>query len=233
MKSRNHLTNIVVWFLISCVYPFQPILTTRCQMSPAIIVHEHRNAAIKLFAEQPNTVHEKFKRTRSKSGSSKRRSGRFTHHIKNPDEVETWRIFGVDVTPDALGPNRKVKSELDISPERSYMTKPVLESLLSRLGMKRNDLMGTNEIELPPELISARVIRRSIDARRRKGSDPKYTYVIDVDITRGNARASKFAHQPGRMERASNTTVKRRIANEPDNKNSLPKVVIVGAGPGK
>lgn len=231
MKSRNSLTSIVACLYISFAQTFQPTSTTICQRSQTIILMEHRDSVIELFAEQTKTVKRNSERRRSHSRSFNRRSGRFTPDVKNPDEVDTWRIFGVDVSPDELGPNRKGKSELDVSPEKSYMTKPVLESLLSRLRIKR-EVVGTNEIELPPELISARVIRRSIDARRRKGSDPKYTYVIDVDITRGNARAFKFVHQPGRMERVNNSSVKRHMANELDNQKSMPKVVIVGAGPG-
>jgi hypothetical protein len=106
--------------------------------------------------------------------------------------------------------------------------------------MKPNPLLDHSkdeEFALPPELVDARVIRRSVDARRRNGSDPKYTYVVDVDITKVNARDFKFVHQPGRMERLNCESGAKKgnemDADELDNKSSLPKVLIVGAGPGR
>ena len=124
--------------------------------------------------------------------SSKRRSINLTKEVKNPDDVETWRIYGVDVSPDSLASSPNIINEIPrdtkaAPPETTYMTTPVIESLLSRLRIKVD-----HSTMLPPDLMDARVIRRSLDARRRRASDPKYTYVIDVDIIKRNARKLKF-----------------------------------------
>ncbi len=139
--------------------------------------------------------------------------------VKNPDEVETWRVYGIDVDPDALGTDstadkRKEKNGA-LPSERQYLTAPVVSALLSRLGIKDVSAeVGTqseedayssgNAVKLPRELKDARVVRRSIDARKRRGkasAEPKYAYVVDVDITKGNSRKFRFVSQPGRMER--------------------------------
>jgi len=78
------------------------------------------------------------------------------------------------------------------------MTTPVLKSLLKCLQIKPNPSLENSkdeEFALPTELIDARVISRFINARLRNGLDPKYTYIMDVDITKGNARDFKFVHQ--------------------------------------
>jgi hypothetical protein len=186
----------------------------------------NQSISYRLFAEEQKSSRELPER-KHPARSKKRRS------IKNPHEVETWRVYGVDVSPDSLEPNRQEKTNKNVHPEKSYMTTPVIKSLLSRLRIKKDS--GDDSV-LPPEMIDARVIRRSIDARRRRGSDPKYTYVVDVDITKRNAREFRFVHQPGRMERMSyNSSAKADVktGNDSTNRGSLPKVVIVGAGPGE
>ena len=162
--------------------------------------------------------------------NKKRRQGH-AKEVKNPNELETWRIYGVDVNPDALGSStvdkQKDKREIDTTPpEISYLTPPVLSSLLSRLRIK------SDIIPLPPQLKDARVVRRSLDARRRKGSDPKYTYVIDVTLSKSSAAELKLSHQPGRIERLGN---KQQSQNDTDSPATTPinkqTILIVGAGP--
>eukprot|EP00571_Detonula_confervacea_P014702 CAMPEP_0172297440 /NCGR_PEP_ID=MMETSP1058-20130122/463_1 /TAXON_ID=83371 /ORGANISM="Detonula confervacea, Strain CCMP 353" /LENGTH=742 /DNA_ID=CAMNT_0013006595 /DNA_START=59 /DNA_END=2284 /DNA_ORIENTATION=- len=181
----------------------------------------------------------------------KRKYGRKRQEeLKNPKELETWRMYGIDVNPDALGtssmPDKRKEKETDsIPPERSYLTPPVLSSLLSRLRIKQDISIRSNSedlndtVSLPPQLKDARVIRRSIDARRRKGADPNYTFVIEFTLTRAAARDLNLTHQPGRIERMSGKQLKSENAaksdetpiNEGGESSSKPKVVIVGAGP--
>lgn len=165
--------------------------------------------------------------------------------LKNPNELETWRMFGIDVDPDALGMSDNTRyaaatNSTLLTPDRSYLTPPVLASLLSRLRIKfassGSSINGTNIISLPPQLKDARVVRRSIDARRRKGAQPKYAYVIDLTLTREASRELKLSHQPGKMERLSDQkdgiTAKEIIStNHGIETRTKQKIIIVGAGP--
>jgi len=234
MMSLCCLILIALQFL-ELIESFQSVCIVR--RSGNFLCNGHLKTSDRLFAEKQRIeVNATDRKRPSRSRSSKRRFVSATRDIKNPGEVETWRVYAVEVSPDALEPDQKENMDKNVPPERSYMTRPVLESLLSRLRIKIDD-SDTRDIALPPTLIDARVIRRSMDARRRKGSDPKYTYVVDVDVTKGNARGFRFVHQPGRMERMNyNNGAKEQRdidANETDAIKSLPKVLIVGAGPGE
>ena len=215
---------------VSLAGAFQPVSNTSRQCLNINCRHHHHHISTILFAKK-QAANDSPKRKRSSRPRSAKKRKPLEKDIKNPDQVETWRIYGVDVTPDSLGPNRKEKTIEVVPPEKSYLTPPVLESLLSRLRIKKD---GSTDNDLPKPLIDARVIRRSIDARRRRGSDPKFTYVVDVDITKGNARECRFVHQPGRMERISHSEAKdedNTAANTIDEDKPMPKVLIVGAGP--
>jgi uncharacterized FAD-dependent dehydrogenase len=221
MHCYRLLPIILCLQLLSSVKPFQSVSTDIKRPSP-----NYKNQDTRLLAENQKTSTDAPKRKRSiRSTSGKKKVGK---DIKNPDAVETWRIYGVDVNPDSLGSiDEKV---CDVHPEKSYMTASVLESLLKRLRIKTNDSKIGN---MPPQLIDARVVRRSIDARRRRGSDPMFTYVVDVDITKGNASECRFIHQPGRMERMGESDAKVCVEKTSNKKEdgALPKVLIVGAGP--
>ena len=101
-------------------------------------------------------------------------------------------------------------------PEKAYLTKPVLDALMANLRIKRNeDDIGINESSadtetpvtvLPKELKSACVVRRSLDARkkrRRGGFGHRYNYVIDVEVSPAMAQKLRLKHRPGLMERIS------------------------------
>ena len=171
---------------------------------------------------------------------------------KNRTDLETWRIFGIDVDPDALGTSVTTRNVAETdnsipSPDRSYLSPPVLASLLSRLRIKSDTVASSinddeSIIVLPPQLKDARVVRRSIDARRRRGAPPKYSYVIDVTLSKEVASHQlKLSHQPGRMERLViqkdriNDTTKEGIllpiTNHGIESNTKQKIIIVGAGP--
>jgi len=194
---------------------------------------------------------------RSKRNKGRRRPGKKRHleDLKNPNELETWRIYGIDVNPDALVPSQsmpdkgKGREKDSIPPERSYLTPSVLSSLQARLRLKPDDTSNLSSgsvdrndmISFPPQLKDVRVVRRSIDARRRKGADPKYTYVIDITISREVARDLALSHQPGRIERMGNGKERRSTkinpkempigVGGPETPRSKPKIIIVGGGP--
>jgi hypothetical protein len=173
---------------------------------------------------------------------------------KNGTDQETWRIFGIDVDPDALGTSVNTRHVAEAtnsnpSPERTYLTPPVLASLLSRLRINKDSLSDSNSIYneeckvvLPSQLKDVRVVRRSIDARRRKGAPPKYSYVIDVTVSREVASHQlKLSHQPGRMERlavkndgssATKEAILPTTANYGlESRSAKQKIIIIGAGP--
>jgi uncharacterized FAD-dependent dehydrogenase len=113
-----------------------------------------------------------------------------------------------------------------------------MASLLSRLRIKSDvsfDSFSNDDsvVVLPPQLKDARVVRRSIDARRRKGAPPKYSYVIDITLSSDVASQQlKLSHQPGRMERiAVQTDGITKNAILPTANNGKQKIIIVGAGP--
>jgi len=128
----------------------------------------------------------------------------------NPNDIETWRIYGIEVQPDAL--SGVEASDAHENPAPPSVSAPVVESLASRL---RIDVPTTGEdtpdaaVVLPSELQDARVVRRSLDARKTRrnggGDDdggPRYTYVVDIDVTVESAmKRLRLAHKPGRMER--------------------------------
>lgn len=205
----------VTTILLSVSLAFQPSIFLNRQRQ-----HQHINASTLLpldaspskTPENEATSHSsntKRRRRKSHSGKKRRKS---QQQIKNPNELETWRIYGVDVNPDNLGPiildkRRRTDNNSDALPsERAYLTPAVLSSLLSRLRIEPDTvekaIVVDTKIPLPPQLRDARVVRRSVDARRRRGADPKYTYVIDITTTREVAvKELKLVHQPGRVER--------------------------------
>ena len=237
---------------VSLAQAFQPSISLHRQLQ-----HQHINtstllpldaSSAKTSEETKPTSHSSNpKRSRRKSHSGKKRRKSQQRELKNPTELETWRIYGVDVNPDNLGPivsdkRRRTDNISDALPsERAYLTPPVLSSLLARLRIEpctveEVNIDGTTKISLPPQLRDARVVRRSVDARRRRGADPKYTYVVDIITTREVAvRELKLVHQPGRVERIGfansiDSAAKEVMpSNEDDGENesnSKPKIII-------
>ena len=205
--------------------PRRILQTSRCP-SPALFSSTQANASKQTNGRRNNKKYKSKKRRKLKFGAEK--------ELKNPNEVITWRCYGIDVYPDDLGPSldidkRRVKrDEPNIPSERSYLTPPVISSLMSRLRLKTEESADG----LPTMLKDARVVRRSLDARRRKGTDPKYTYVIDIDLTKQAARDMRLVQQPGRMEILDEKKGRQDDSNnnEEDSK-TKPRVIIVGAGP--
>ena len=154
--------------------------------------------------------------------------------LGSKDGLQTWRIFGVEVDPDSLGSDialyaspKTPNNPVVLPAEKSYLTQPVMEALCSRLKMKPN-----------LSLLDARVVRRSLDARKTRGRyskssesgnsssansntlSPKYNYVIDVDLTYQVVQSLRLKHQPGRCERFARAKDKvNDIDNDNDNVN--------------
>jgi len=195
--------------------------------------HTWKCTTLQMTSEGRSTL-----KNKKRKGRRGRRNHKQTGQVKNPNEIETWRVYGINVNPDDMSSSIANKQSDDIPSERSYLTPPVLESLLSRLRIKSDNsssVEGTdNTIQLPPQLMDVVVVRRSIDARRRRGADPKYTYVVDIKLRREVAvKELNLSHQPGRMERLGSNSEKKVINTSIDEDKEVkkPKIVIVGAGP--
>jgi uncharacterized FAD-dependent dehydrogenase len=164
----------------------------------------------------------------------------------------------VDVDPDALAATTTSASEGAataaslLPPDRAYLTPPVLSSLLSRLRIigSSSSSPSSSRLLLPPQLADARVVRRSVDARRRRGADIAYSYVVDVTLAAGAdaAKDLNLSHRPGRTERLSGrggrgavngaVVAAAPLSNDDDDgattaagDDMRPRVIIVGAGP--
>lgn len=172
----------------------------------------------------------------------RKRSPRKQHGASPPPSCakQTWRIFGVNVHPDLLPTDNEKpsKSSTPLKAEKAYLSPPVLQALHSRLRINDDDA----------KLLDVRVVRRSLDARktRRPGeeSGPRFTYVIDVDVTDHTARQLRFRPQSGRMELVSaleqSTTKRNETSSDTaaatsttakSSSESKPRIIIVGAGP--
>jgi len=170
----------------------------------------------------------------------------------------------VEVHPDNLGlnavspmegrPRRSVSSEDEVEtfpPGKAYLTRPVLDALMANLRIKSKDEHSdsnqsnidteTPVTVLPKELKDARVVRRSLDARkkrRRGGFGPRYNYVIDVEVSPVAAQKLRLKHRPGLMERLSSHDDAKnsqhqavKELSDDEETPSKPVVAIIGAGP--
>ena len=165
-----------------------------------------------------------------------------------PEQIQTWRVFGVEVNPDDEfeDSNVRCRSTNNVGKQSSfeyiYASDALMKSLSRRLKVEQSSTSkdnGCHQVHLPEHVRDARVVRRSLDARksRRRGSsnnDPKFNYVVDIDVESGKF-ARKLKEQSGRMELLKSNA---KLAKE--NSDSIPvssaktkkaKVIIVGAGP--
>lgn len=202
----------------------------------------------------------------SKSSNNKKTNKKKNRNfVSNPPDnsiLETWRIFGIEVDPDLLG---NLSLALDdngynlgherhdkggeqpittMMKDQLYLSQPVLDSLFARLKINHT---GHN-LSLPKSIKAVKVVRRSLDARKKKilNDGPRYTYVLDVDMTRQTSKMLRLKHQPGRNENISNNEVSElsssqsisgsyerdpSLENDVSTVDSKPTVIIVGAGP--
>lgn len=167
---------------------------------------------------------------KKKKGSPKRRGRKrkSTSEVykvtkkKNPNALETWRLYGISVHPDDL--------QNDDDGDPSFPT-ALEETLKKKLKCD----------ELPP---NTKVVRRSLDARK-KLDHPTFVYVVDVTVKVSQAQKLGWRVQPGRLELLNNdesARVRESTAttslegssdfdDDSDNKRAKKTVVVVGAGP--
>lgn len=159
-------------------------------------------------------------------------------------KVETWRAFGINVHPDLLPTSRNGASRNNNSPSPSttnssvgkdYLTQPVLDALLSKLRIRHNRTASPSH--LPPQLLDVRVIRRSLDARKKRGpgdpAGPRYSYVLDFDLTSSTSHALRLRPQPGQLELRLPEEINptKRESSAASSSVAKKRVVIIGAGP--
>lgn len=180
---------------------------------------------------------------------------------KTESIIETWRIFGIEVDPDLLGKDSMLVSSphehgqnelLDYNDEAKeetrrrsidqlYLSKPVLDALYARLKINHSVPSNGHLSLLPGSIKAVRVVRRSLDARKKKilKEGPRYTYVLDVDVTHHGAQTLRLKHQPGRNENLSliNEDNREEVLSSASahdtniSEKNKPIVIIVGAGP--
>ena len=193
------------------------------------------------------TAKDKYK-PRKKSSSKNSSRTKVKKVTSSSNGIQTWRIFGVEVDPDLLisvdlSKKSNVDSEgpgpgsiIEKKPvDQFYLSRPVLDSLLKRLRIKESS--SSQDLSLPSQINAVRVIRRSLDARKKKvlNEGPRYTYVIDVDMTEKAVMELRLKNQPGRNEILTPDMKEQAQTDENENENEStekkPIVIIVGAGP--
>jgi uncharacterized FAD-dependent dehydrogenase len=145
--------------------------------------------------------------------------------------IQTWRVFGVELHPDdyciqdynyGVRPN---STEV----EKLFLTKPVISATLGRFGIRHS---GKN---LPRQIKDIRVVRRSLDARKKRRTGawgPRYVFVLDVDIKEQYVEELDLKPQSGRLELQQPTpkVVEGEDGTSMDAQEKK-KVIIVGGGP--
>lgn len=152
------------------------------------------------------------KRSRSRKARSRTNSNQKS---KSPQK---WRFFGVKISPD----------DLDKDTPIDVVGPAVLRAVCKRLKMDAPD-----DNTLPPQLQQVKVIRRSLDARKKTGS-PMYAYVLDVTVAAGTS--IRWKPQSGRQElltyeKKKEATMGLGNSNSDVESKEKPRVIIVGAGP--
>ena len=156
--------------------------------------------SMKVDDETMNEKTSKKNYRRNKKNKSKQTNvGAIKYDTKSNSQkqIQTWRIFGIEVDPDSLGSDieldarkKKIDSTLLIKAERSYLTQPVLDALCKRLKLKSkrkytafdfqqiksnsSNNNKSNVINHDKELLDVRVVRRSLDARKNRGRLREY-----------------------------------------------------------
>ena len=200
--------------------------------------------------DNTKTAKDKKYKPRKKSSSRNRENTKVKKVTSLSNAIQTWRIFGVEVDPDLLlipvdeskksnvdteGPAGSVIEKKPV--DQLYLSQPVLDSLLKRLRIKES--LSSQDLSLPSQINAVRVIRRSLDARKKKvlKEGPRYTYVVDVDMTEKSVMELRLKNQPGRNEILTPDMKEQAQTDTDDNDNEnessekKPIVIIVGAGP--
>lgn len=154
---------------------------------------------------------------RNKKRSRSRKARSRTNSNQKSKSPQTWRFFGVKITPD----------DLDKDTPIDVVSPAVLRAVCKRLKMDVSD-----DNTLPPQLQQVKVVRRSLDARKKTGG-PMYAYVLDVTIAAGTS--IRWKPQSGRQElltyeKKKEATTSLENSSDMESKEK-PSVIIVGAGP--
>jgi uncharacterized FAD-dependent dehydrogenase len=209
-------------------------------------IHTSRQETTLLFSSsQPESSSKPSKkRQSSKKPKAKKRTNNTSSTTRH---TVTWRVFGIDVDPDSLGESSiqlDKKDQGEVALDKMYLSQPVVDSLERRLKLHRsskNQTLG-GDLKVSKQIKDIRVVRRSLDARKKRKNNPstgpKYTYVLDVDLS----SSVELKSQPGRNEIVTNDMKHENksdlVSNQEDQQDSgessskdLPRVIVVGAGP--
>lgn len=148
-------------------------------------------------------------------------------NLGSGSQPQTWRLYGITTHPDkddwnSLQKDQRAK-DLDLDERTAPIPSALQTELYKRLKFDMDEQKGPASIK---------VIRRSLDARR-KLDHPVFNYVVDVILSPEQARTAHLQHRPGRTERLEAPTAQ---VIKPENiveKSNTPKkrVLVVGAGP--
>jgi len=204
----------------------------------------------------PASAEDNNKKKKRRKKKKRSKSTTTTTTTDNPNALQTWRFYGVSVSPDALVgqelylnhiPRRNRTRRRTISTtgsaavtvsdvEKMYLSQPVLDALLVRIKYAKSNISGndggatsstptptdeytfdegvaTPKLTFPKGIHDVRVLRRSLDARKRRryhggsgdGDDapegPQYSHIVDVDLTGKLVQSLRLRNQSGRTER--------------------------------
>eukprot|EP00557_Chaetoceros_sp_GSL56_P006446 CAMPEP_0176504180 /NCGR_PEP_ID=MMETSP0200_2-20121128/15782_1 /TAXON_ID=947934 /ORGANISM="Chaetoceros sp., Strain GSL56" /LENGTH=809 /DNA_ID=CAMNT_0017903567 /DNA_START=69 /DNA_END=2498 /DNA_ORIENTATION=+ len=201
------------------LYPMTTCSVTRGKMVKSSLAATTFNTSDNRSSSKINS-----NKNNKNNGNGKKKKTNKKQMNKNSEKVETWRIFGIEVDPDLLGKDSLLPSSSSPPPPQDledekvqehnrfihqrYLSKPVLDSLMTRLKINHSITSSSSSdgrLSLPESIMAVRVVRRSLDARKKKilKEGPKYTYVLDIDVTHQVAQNLRLKHQPGRNENVS------------------------------
>jgi uncharacterized FAD-dependent dehydrogenase len=154
----------------------------------------------KRFFDPVESTHRQ-NRNNNKTGRSKpQRQQQRVKNIINQSILSTWRVFGINVHPDALVTDDEFQETDKDGQAYSNNTDNSLHPAVRHALEKR---MGQNNGQIK----DTKIVRRSLDARK-KNDAPQYVYTIDVTVD----GPSMWKHQAGRLERIVDTTTATKAA---------------------
>ncbi|CAB9518007.1 FAD binding domain [Seminavis robusta] len=272
---RYRSSSCVAWILCILCIPllwvpwtcqaFLPVpytYTTRTSASDQRISHQCKTPPTVFALKDPSSSSSdssstsKSASTRRKKKSQKRRQPKkkkkttvetIARRKRDPNGIETWRVFGIEVHPDAYCTeaqnygtatintstvnNHNNHDNATIPVDKLFLTPPIIQALLDRLDLTINNKKKKDQDQQQQQYPSStirdiRVVRRSLDARKkRRGGQgeggPRYVFVLDVDI---HASYTKyFQEQSGRLEFMSSSFTSADDNNDATNTPPPPK----------
>ncbi len=152
---------------------------------------------------------------------------------------ETWRLYGIATHPDdddwySLNKQQRIIFQKD---NKSVESIGVDERTAPIPGALRSAIYKRLKFSEDDHPVSIKVVRRSLDARR-KLEHPAFQYVVDVVLSPQQVRKAHLQHRQGRTEQITNTTTLAADKAETthsqkgnDERIRKKKVLVVGAGP--